>query len=106
MKSFLTEENTEFLETKLVDILDEFQLSDNRSLTIVKEKQENSLILVTSKMALPFSKQPATVPKKLQDWTILPFDLGGHSPYFCSQKIFSSSSSFYFLTFSRYENRK
>ena len=102
MKSFLTEENAELLETKLVDILDEFQLSNNKSLTIVKEKQEKSLILVTSKTAQPVSRQPATDPKKLQDWTILPFDLGGHSQYFCSQKIFSSSSSFYFLTFSRY----
>ena len=49
MKSFLTEENAEFLETKLVDILDEFQLSDSKTLTIVKENEENSLILVTSK---------------------------------------------------------
>ena len=118
MQSVLTE-NTDLLETKLVDILDEFQLPDDKTLSIVKEEEENSLILVTA--TTNESKQQQPVPrrkgrlaefpdsdssqlynqKKLPNWTVSPYDLGGHSPYFSSQKIFSSSSSFYFLVFSR-----
>ena len=123
MQSVLTE-NTDLLETKLVDILDEFQLPDDKILSIVKEEEENSLILVTattneSKHQQPVPRRERRLAeyfdydysdsvssqlsnhKKLQSWTVSPYDLGGHSPYFSSQKIFSSSSSFYFLVFSR-----
>ena len=138
MQSVLTE-NTDLLETKLVDILDEFQLPDDKTLSIVKEEEENSLILVTATTNESKHQQPvprrkgrlAEFPdseysdysdfyyyesdysdsdsdysqlsnqKKLPNWAVSPYDLGGHSPYFSSQKIFSSSSSFYFLVFSR-----
>ena len=99
MQSVLTE-NTDLLETKLVDILDEFQLPDDKTLSIVKEKEDNSLVLVTAKSKQSVIKLK-TNQKKLPNWTVSSYDLGGHSPYFSSQKIFSSSSSFYFLVFSR-----
>ena len=34
-------------------------------------------------------------------WTVTPYDLGGHTSYFNSQKLFSSSSSVFFLAFQR-----
>ena len=101
MQSFITEENKELLETKLVDIMEDFSLKDNKALTIEQIKEENSLILVTSKSLQPVS-EASSKKTHLPNWTISPYDLGGHSPYFCSQKIFSSPSSFYFLIISRY----
>ena len=47
-QNFTTEENTELLETKLVDIMEDFHLDDNNVYSIVKEKEENSLILVSA----------------------------------------------------------
>ena len=37
METFITEENTDLLETKLVHIMDEFKLVGNKSLIIEKE---------------------------------------------------------------------
>ena len=93
LKNFTTEENTELLETKLVDIMEDISLMNNKSLTIEKVKEENSLILVTAKYHEIAKGQP-TNEIKLPSWTVSPYDLGGHSPYFSSQKIFSSPSSF------------
>lgn len=63
MESVLTE-NTDLLETKLVDILDEFQLPDNKTLSIVKEEEENSLILVTATTNESKQQQPVTRRKR------------------------------------------
>ena len=100
MQNFTTEENTELLETKLVDIMEDFSVTYNKTLTIEKVKEENSLILVTAKEHQPLSDS-TTNGSKHPNWTVSPYDLGGHSPYFSSQKIFSSHSSFFFLIFSR-----
>ena len=108
MQSFTTEENAKLLETKLVDIMEDFELKDSKTVTIDLESEankivmeENSLTLVTSKTHQP-AIQVSTNDAKLPNWVVSPYDLGGHSPYYRSQKIFSSSSSFFFLTFSRY----
>ena len=127
LKHVTTEENVNLLETKLVDILEDFEIEDNTTFNIVKKKEESSLIFVTEK-SLPeippapsvnetppetmfswirlklgiLSEQPKQKAKpNIPNWTVSPFDLGGHSPYFDSQKMFSSPSSFFFLIFSR-----
>ena len=97
MQSFITDENPDLLETKLVDILKDFQVNDSKTLRIEEEQADDSLILVTTKNHEAVKEDATNLP----NWTVSPYDLGGHSPYFSSQKIFSSSSSFYFLTFSR-----
>ena len=66
MQSVLTE-NTDLLETKLVDILDEFQLPDDKILSIVKEEEENSLILVTATTNESKQQQPVTRRKRKLD---------------------------------------
>ena len=48
MENRTTNANTELLETKLVDIMEDFEVTDSTALSIVKEAEENSLILVTS----------------------------------------------------------
>ena len=85
------------METKLVDILKDFQINDSKTLRIEEEQADDSLILVTTKNQEAVKEDATNLP----NWTVSPYDLGGHSPYFSSQKIFSSSSSFYFLVFSR-----
>ena len=35
------------------------------------------------------------------NWTVTPYDLGGHTSYFNSQKLFTSGSSVFFLAFQR-----
>ena len=97
MQSFITDENPDLLETKLVDILKDFQINDSKTLRIEEEQADDSLILVKTKNQEAVKEDATNLP----NWTVSPYDLGGHSPYFSSQKIFSSSSSFYFLTFSR-----
>ena len=100
MQSFTTDEHEELLGTKLVDIMEDFTLSGNKTLTIVKEEEDNSLLLVTTKCQNQSSNKSSTNETQLPNWTVSPYDLGGHSPYFSSQKIFSSHSSFFFLIFS------
>ena len=100
MKAFTTDEDESLIETKLVDILEDFQLESNTTLEIVKQKEEGSLTLVNTtaktKQSVNFDSSENT---KLPNWTISPYDLGGHSPYFNSHKIFASNSSIFFLLF-------
>ena len=46
MENLTTNVNIELLETKLVDIMEDFEVTDSTALSIVKEAEENSLILV------------------------------------------------------------
>ena len=101
MNNFTTEENPQLLETKLVEIMEDFELDGNNTLKVVEESTDGSLILVTTKHKEP-DNEALNTKIKLPNWNVSPFDLGGHSPYISSQKIFSSQSSFYFLVFSRY----
>ena len=100
-KRYLTEENREKLETKLVDIVEDFSLEDNKVFKIV-EWNENAcpiLLKVEKKEVAQASSQEI---EKLPPWTVTSYDLGGHSPYFNSQqKLFSNSSSIFLLTFQR-----
>ena len=87
MQNFTTEENTELLETKLVDIMEDFSVTYNKTLTIEKVKEENSMILVTAKNHQPLNDS-STNESKLPNWTVSPYDLGGHSMQ--SENIFFS----------------
>ena len=103
-KRYLTEENREKLETKLVDIVEDFPLEENNVFKIVEEDpwKENAcpiLLKVEKKEVAQASSQEI---EKLPPWTVTSYDLGGHSPYFNSQqKLFSNSSSIFLLTFQR-----
>ena len=48
MENLTTSANIDLLETKLVDIMEDFEVTDSTALSIVKEAEENSLILVTA----------------------------------------------------------
>ena len=99
-------ENTKFLETKLVSIMEDFELSDDKSLVIEKKSDEGSLILVSAKSNYPATDQIPKEENNLPNWTVSPYDLGGHSPYFSSHKIFATPSSFFFMIFSRLIDKK
>ena len=103
-KRYLTEENKEKLETKLVDIVKDFSLEENKTFKIVEAATgtDNACpILLNVKK----KEEAQTLPQEidpLPDWTVTSYDLGGHSPYFNSQqKLFSTSSSIFLLTFQR-----
>ena len=71
MQSFTTDENAELLETKLVDIMEDFSVTNNKTLTIEEVKEENSLILVTANT----NNDSSTNESKLPNWTVSPYDL-------------------------------
>ena len=98
----LTAERTDLLETKLVDILEDFKLDQNKKVTIKKEGENGSLILVKAETHDYLPVDTGRNDIKLPNWAVSPYDLGGHSPYFSSQKMFSSQTSFFFMIFSRY----
>ena len=100
MNNFTTEENIQLLETKLVDIVQDFELNSNNTLMVEEERKDGSLVLVNIRHKETLIHTSNTQ-KELPNWNVAPFDLGGHSPYFSSQKMFSSKSSFFFLIFSR-----
>ena len=100
---FTTEYDVSLQQTKLVDILEDFELNDiNNSLKVVEEAEKGSLTLIRTKDNQP-SKTKQLLKSKLPNWQITPYDLGGHSPYFNSQRLFSSQTSFFFLVFQRYK---
>ena len=87
------------METKLVDIMEDLDIDQNKSIVLEKEIEEGSLTLVKTK------EQPKILEtlqeNKLPNWKVSMYDLGGHSPYINSQKMFASNSSFFFLVFNR-----
>ena len=101
MENFTTKENTELWETKLVDIMEDFELDGNSTLNIEEENNDKSLILVNTKQK-ESDNEAINSSIKLPNWNVAPYDLGGHSPYFNSHKMFASKSSFFFLVFSKY----
>ena len=94
-RPFLTgdEENQHLLETKLVSILDDLPVEDRGAVTVEEDRQDGVLTLLKLTAGL------ATPPETTQHVSC--YDLGGHSPYFNSQKIFKSDSSVFFLAFQR-----
>ena len=89
------------LETKLVDIVQDFSLEENKIFKIVEEVYtENAcpILLKVEKKEVASSQEV----NKLPEWVVTSYDLGGHSPYFNSQKkLFFTSSSIFLLTFQR-----
>ena len=90
------------LDTKLVDIMEDFELEDNKKFVVeeVYEEEGYCTLLNVKKNETPDDPAPA-VSLQLPRWKVTPYDLGGHSPYFNSQKLFSASSSIFLLTFQR-----
>ena len=90
------------LDTKLVDIMEDFELEDNKKFVVeeVIEGEGCCTLINVKKKETPDDPSP-TVSLQLPRWKVTPYDLGGHSPYFNSQKLFSASSSIFLLTFQR-----
>ena len=90
------------LDTKLVDILEDFDLEENTKFVVeeVFEGEGFCTLLNVKKRETPDDPSP-TVSLQLPRWKMTLYDLGGHSPYFNSQKLFSASSSIFLLTFQR-----
>ena len=90
------------LDTKLVDIMEDFELEDNKKFVVeeVYEEEGYCTLLNVKKNYTPDDSSP-TVSLQLPRWKVTPYDLGGHSPYFNSQQLFSASSSIFLLTFQR-----
>ena len=87
----------------MVDIVEDFPLEENKTFKIVKEVTETDnacpILLNVKKVKAQTSSQEVD---QLPDWIVTSYDLGGHSPYFNSQqKLFSTSSSIFLLTFQR-----
>ena len=88
------------LETKLVDILEDFELEETKKFVVEEEFEGYCTLLNVKKKETP-NDRSQTVSLQLPRWKLTPYDLGGHSPYFNSQKLFSASSSIFLLTFQR-----
>ena len=63
MENLTTNVNIELLETKLVDIMEDFEVTDSTALSIIKEAEENSLILVTAQSNQQTHKTKSKVSK-------------------------------------------
>ena len=94
-KPFLTGdvENQSLLETKLVSILDDLSVEDISTFTVEQDPKDGILTMLRLK-----SSVPTTTGTNQQ---ISCYDVGGHSPYFNSQKLFKSGSSVFLLAFQR-----
>lgn len=105
MENSPTSEKSDLKETKLVDIMKDFEIQsdtqDEKMKILEQPSKDESIILVKAGHYENFN-QETTNQTKLPNWTVSPYDLGGHSPYFSSQRMFTAPSSFFFLTFSRY----
>ena len=100
MENFTTDDESALKDTKLVHILKDFELDDNVPLPVEKKYESESLILLNIKNEI-VDNSSLKNQSHLPNWQVSPYDLGGHSPYFSSQKIFSSKTSFFFLVFQR-----
>ena len=73
------------IETKLVDILDPFELEDHGDVQIQEGNKEGVLTLLNLVQSTHDDNTHETKPSKS---VINPYDMGGHSPYYCSQKVY------------------
>ena len=107
-----------------MDILQDITLQDRHNLR-VEEKTEGQLTLLSFRKVLKALKRryqkvenPLEDPESFKTehgsgeskevdvseedwWRVTPYDLGGHTSYFNSQKLFTSDSSVFFLAFQR-----
>ena len=114
-KPFLVgdEANRHLIETKLVDILEDFKLENRDRLFLVEYITEKKITLlgvsrnedqetILKTLSRRFKNILTTKQNENQtNWTVTPYDLGGHTSYFNSQKLFTSGSSVFFLAFQR-----
>ena len=91
------------LETKLVNILDDLVLEDSGAL-VVEEDYYAEGVLTMLKLKEVGQQDVGSFPKnrESQPQFVRPFDMGGHSSYLNSQKLFKCGSSLFFLAFQRY----
>jgi GTPase SAR1 family protein len=96
--SFLTEFHPDLLRTELVDIIENIHIEKNSEEsypTKFHEEDEGQITLISQddfKVDESDDSEPGTV-------KMTAYDMGGHSPYYNSQRIFRSNGSTYFLTF-------
>ena len=111
--------NRHLIETKLVDILEDLKLENRDQIFLVEYITEGKLTLlgvsrnedqetILKTLSRRFKKMPKNGEeegtKENEDqtnWTVTPYDLGGHTSYFNSQKLFTCGSSVFFLAFQR-----
>ena len=92
------------METKLVNILTEIKLENRDRLSL--QNQFNNVGKLTL-LRVRRNKERKEVPEEAEqnddstNWRVTPYDLGGHTSYFNSQKLFTSGSSVFFLAFQR-----
>ena len=94
-KPFLTgdAENHSLLETKLVSILEDLSIEDRGAFTVEEETKDGILTMLRLRSSVTTTEGT--------NQKISCYDLGGHSPYFNSQKLFRSGSSVFLLAFQR-----
>ena len=73
------------IETKLVDILDPFELEDHGDVQIQEGIKEGVLTLLN---LVQSTHDDNTLETKRSKSVVNPYDMGGHSPYYCSQKVY------------------
>ena len=97
-RPFLTgeEEDQTLLETKLVNILDDLVVEDFGDLVAEEVVTEGILTMLKLKKE-EIKKKEETRERQF----VKPYDMGGHSSYLNSQRLFKSGSSLFFLAFQR-----
>ena len=96
-RPFLTEEEDQtLLETKLVNILDDLVVEDFGDLVAEEVVTEGVLTMLKLKKE-ERNKKEETRERQF----VKPYDMGGHSSYLNSQRLFKSGSSLFFLAFQR-----
>ena len=88
------------METKLVNILTEIKLENRDRLNLVDYMTEGKLTLLRVNRNEEVLEE-AEQNEETTNWTVTPYDLGGHTSYFNSQKLFTCGSSVFFLAFQR-----
>ena len=97
-RPFLTgeEEDQTLLETKLVNILDDLVVEDFGDLVVEEVVTEGILTMLKLKKE-EIKKKEDTRARQF----VKPYDMGGHSSYLNSQRLFKSGSSLFFVAFQR-----
>ena len=85
--------NQSLLETKLVSILEDLSIEDRGAFTVEEKTKDGILTMLRLRSSVTTT---AGTSQKISC-----YDVGGHSPYFNSQKLFKSGSSVFILAFQR-----
>ena len=97
------------LETKLVNILDDLVLEDTGALVVEEDYYAEGVLTMLKLKEVgqqDVSEEDGSSIKnpESQPQFVRPFDMGGHSSYLNSQKLFKCGSSLFFLAFQRYQS--